>query len=69
MEEIIHHLAVFVSRLWQIHIFGEENTRATKCTCPGKLYEPAKGYPRNNRVFGGILEKLAEVIHKKDWLK
>ena len=24
MEEIIHHLAVFVSRLWQIHIFGEE---------------------------------------------
>ena len=29
MEEIIHHLAVFVSRLWQIHIFGEENTRAT----------------------------------------
>ena len=71
MEEIIHHLAVFVSRLWQIHIFGEENTRATavflikylrtlgfsatndifaknawyfrKCTCPGKLYEPAKG--------------------------
>ena len=32
MEEIIHHLAVFVSRLWQIHIFGEENTRATAVT-------------------------------------
>lgn len=29
MEEIIHHLAVFVSRLWQIHIFGEGNTRTT----------------------------------------
>ena len=27
MDEIIHHLAVFVSRLWQIHIFGEGNTR------------------------------------------
>lgn len=29
MDEIIHHLAVFISRLWQIHIFGEENTRTT----------------------------------------
>ena len=29
MEEIIHHLAIFVSRLWQIHIFGEGNTRTT----------------------------------------
>lgn len=29
MEEIIHHLAVFISRLWQIHVFGEGNTRTT----------------------------------------
>lgn len=29
MEEIIHHLAFFVSRLWQIHVFGEGNTRTT----------------------------------------
>ena len=29
MEEIIHHLAVFISRLWQIHIFEEGNTRTT----------------------------------------
>ena len=29
MDEIIHHLAVFISRLWQIHIFGEGNTRAS----------------------------------------
>ena len=29
MEEIIHHLAIFVSRLWQIHVFGEGNTRTT----------------------------------------
>ena len=29
MDEIIHHLAVFISRLWQIHIFGEGNTRTT----------------------------------------
>ena len=29
MDEIIKHLALFVSRLWQIHIFSEGNTRAT----------------------------------------
>ena len=29
MEGIIHHLALFVSRLWQIHVFGEGNTRTT----------------------------------------
>ena len=29
MDEIIHHLALFVARLWQIHIFGEGNTRTT----------------------------------------
>lgn len=29
MEEIIHHLAIFISRLWQIHVFGEGNTRTT----------------------------------------
>ncbi len=29
MNEIIKHLAVFISRLWQIHIFSEGNTRAT----------------------------------------
>lgn len=29
LDEIIHHLAVYVSRLWQIHIFGEGNTRTT----------------------------------------
>ncbi len=29
MDEIIHHLAVFISKLWQIHVFGEGNTRTT----------------------------------------
>ena len=29
MDEIIHHLGVFVSRLWQIHVFREGNTRVT----------------------------------------
>lgn len=25
MDEIIHHLAVFISGLWKIHVFGEGN--------------------------------------------
>ena len=29
MSEIVIHLARFISRLWQIHIFGEGNTRTT----------------------------------------
>ena len=29
MDEIIHHLALFISRLWQIHVFEEGNTRTT----------------------------------------
>ena len=29
MDEMIHHLAGFLSRLWQIHVFGEGNTRVT----------------------------------------
>lgn len=28
-DEMIHHLAVFVARLWQIHVFSEGNTRTT----------------------------------------
>ncbi len=29
MDEIIRRLAIFVSGLWQIHVFGEGNTRTT----------------------------------------
>ena len=29
IEQTLKHLAVFISRLWQIHIFSEGNTRAT----------------------------------------
>ena len=29
VDQIMKHLAVFVSRLWQIHVFAEGNTRAT----------------------------------------
>ncbi len=29
IEEVISHLSIFISRLWQIHIFAEGNTRTT----------------------------------------
>ena len=29
MDAVIRHLARFISRLWQVHIFGEGNTRTT----------------------------------------
>lgn len=29
MDEVIRHLSRFISRLWQIHVFGEGNTRTT----------------------------------------
>ena len=29
LDQIISHLALFVSNLWQIHVFGEGNTRTT----------------------------------------
>lgn len=29
MDEIIHHLATFISRLWTIYVFEEDNTRTT----------------------------------------
>lgn len=29
IDEIIHHIALFTARLWQIHVFGEGNTRTT----------------------------------------
>jgi len=42
MDEIIHHLAVFISRLWQIHIFGEGNTRTTAVFFCNTANVPAK---------------------------
>lgn len=31
MDEIVHHLAVFISRLWQIHVFGEGILERQQC--------------------------------------
>ena len=49
MDEIIHHLAVFISRLWQIHIFGEGNTRTTAVFFI--KYLKALGFSVTNDIF------------------
>jgi fido (protein-threonine AMPylation protein) len=49
MDEIIHHIAVFLSRLWQIHVFGEGNTRATAVFFI--KYLRTLGFDASNDVF------------------
>lgn len=48
-DEIIHHLAYFISRLWQIHIFGEGNTRTTAVFFI--KYLRSLGYDAANDIF------------------
>ena len=48
-DEIIEHLAFFVSRLWQIHIFGEGNTRTTAVFFI--KYLRSLGYDATNDIF------------------
>ena len=48
-NEIIHHLAFFISRLWQIHIFGEGNTRTTSVFFI--KYLRSLGYDVTNDIF------------------
>lgn len=49
IDEIIHHLAAFVSRLWQIHIFGEGNTRTTAVFFI--KYLKTLGFSATNAIF------------------
>ena len=49
IDEIIAHLAFFISRLWQIHIFGEGNTRTTAVFFI--KYLRSLGYEAENTVF------------------
>lgn len=48
-QEIIHHLAVFISGLWQIHAFGEGNTRTTAVFFI--KYLRTLGYDVTNDIF------------------
>ena len=49
MTEIIRHLARFISRLWQIHVFGEGNTRTTAVFLI--KYLRYLGFQANNDLF------------------
>lgn len=48
-DEIIKHLAYFISRLWQIHIFSEGNTRTTAVFFI--KYLRSLGYDATNDIF------------------
>lgn len=45
----IQHLSDFVSRIWQVHPFGEGNTRTTAVFT--ELYLRSMGYEVNNELF------------------
>lgn len=49
MSEIVVHLARFISRLWQIHIFGEGNTRTTAVFFIKYIH--SLGFHATNSVF------------------
>ena len=51
MDEIIRHLARFVAGLWQIHIFGEGNTRTTAVFFI--KYLRTLGFDVTNDIFAG----------------
>ena len=49
VDEIIHHIAVFISGLWQIHVFGEGNTRTTAVFLI--RYLKTLGFSATNEIF------------------
>ena len=53
MDEIIKHLALFVSKLWQIHVFAEGNTRTTAVFFI--KYLKTLGFEVGNELFQNIL--------------
>jgi fido (protein-threonine AMPylation protein) len=76
-QEIIEHIAQFISYLWQIHIFGEGNTRTTATflikylrklgfkEVKNDLFAEHSWYFRNALVRADF-EDLSKGIHKTD---
>ncbi len=76
-QEIIEHIAHFISYLWQIHVFGEGNTRTTAIylikylhklgfkEVNNSLFAENSWYFRNALVRASY-EDLSEGIHKSD---
>lgn len=77
LQEIIEHIAHFISYLWQIHIFGEENTRTTAIflikylrklgfkEVNNDLFAEHSWYFRNALVRANF-EDLSKGIHKTE---
>lgn len=77
-QEIIEHIAFFISNLWQIHIFGEGNTRTTAIflikylrklgfkNINNNLFADHSWYFRNSLVRANF-EDLSNGIHKTDY--
>ena len=49
LEETVKHITLFVSRLWQIHAFGEGNTRTTAVFTI--KYLRSLGFNADNKIF------------------
>lgn len=76
-QEVIEHLAHFISYLWQIHVFGEGNTRTTAIflikylrklgfkNVNNDLFEENSWYFRNALVRANY-QDLSANIHKTD---
>jgi fido (protein-threonine AMPylation protein) len=76
-QEIIEHLVYFISNLWQIHIFGEGNTRTTAIflikylrklgfkKVNNELFEKKSWYFRNALVRANY-EDLSKGIYKTE---
>jgi len=76
-QEIIEHIAQFISNLWQIHVFGEGNTRTTAIflikylrklgfnEVNNDLFAEHSWYFRNALVRDNY-EDLSKGIHKTD---
>ncbi|MDR1980575.1 MAG: Fic family protein, partial [Tannerellaceae bacterium] len=76
-SQIVEHLACFVAYLWQIHIFGEGNTRTTAVflikylrklgfkTISNDLFAEHSWYFRNALVRANY-EDITQGIHKTD---
>ena len=47
--ELINHIAKFTSAIWQVHAFGEGNTRTTAVFI--ERYLNSIGFPINNDMF------------------
>ena len=80
MDETIQHLALFISRLWQIHVFGEGNTRTTAVffikylrqlgfEADNKLFAENSWYFRNALVRANYNNRKKDIYETTEYLE